>query len=253
MKVVFYRPCGLHLPNPSLLETGATITAMTTTTKNQNLIQEASTLVLVTALCGTGGALTTTTASAAIVSTPGISPATPLTVPANIDGVYINAVTGATGTSGAGTAGWDINPYNTTGTFQLQFFSPANPAGGALLRFPGSAITTAGSLAPGTLVDAAGVYSNITGAVTFGSAPGNWTLNSPNYFGFRFLNEGNGQVHFGFGRMDVGADASIRAVAELYYEDQPGIGIAVIPEPTGALLAAGAAGLLTLRRRRAAA
>jgi hypothetical protein len=248
-----FRPCGSRLPDSFSPNRHQHLSAMTTTTKQQKLIQEASSLVLVTALCGTGGALTSTTASAAVVSTPGISPATPLTVPANVDGVYINAVTGATGTSGAGTAGWDINPYNTNGTFQLQFFSPSNPTGGALLRFPGSATTTAGSLAPGTLVDASGVYSNLTGAVTFGSAPGNWATNASNYFGFRFFNESTSQVHFGFGRMDVGADASIRAVAELYYEDQPGVGIAVIPEPTGALLAAGAAGLLTLRRRRAAA
>lgn len=216
---------------------------------NPVLLHEASSLLLVTALCGAGGALTTT-AGAAIVSTPGVSPATPLTVPANIDGVYINVVTGATGTSGGAVAGWDLNPYSNNNTVQLQFFSPGSPAGGSVMRYPGSAVITAGSLAAGTVVDGAGTYSGSTNPLTFGSDPGNWVLNASNYFGFRFLNENNGQVHFGFGRMDVGADATIRSIAQLFYEDQPGAGISVVPEPAGALLAAGAAGLLTLRRRR---
>lgn len=217
---------------------------------NQALLQEASSLLIVTALCGAGGALTTT-ANAAIIATPGVSPSTPLNVPANIDGVYINVITGGTGISGAGTAGWDINPYSATA---MQFFSPGAPAGGAILRFPGSALVTAGNQTLGTLVDAAGAYNGSTAAVTFGAAAGNWALNASNYFGFRFLNEDNGQVHYGWGRMDVGATATTRAVAELYFEDQAGVGIPVgatgIPEPTGSLLAAGAAGLLTLRRRR---
>jgi hypothetical protein len=34
-----------------------------------------------------------------------------INVPSNIDGVYMNVLTGVTGTSGGAVAGWDINPY----------------------------------------------------------------------------------------------------------------------------------------------
>lgn len=210
-------------------------------------------MLLVTALCGVGGTLTTTT-EAAVISAPGISPGSPLLVPNTFDGVYINVVTGATGSTGPDTPGWDFNPY-AAGTNTLAFFSPGNPAGGNMLRFPGSATTTAGNLAIGTPVDETGVYSGTSSPVPFTTNPGDWVLNDSNYFAFRFLNEATTQVHFGWGRMEVGASPGERSIAELYYEDQPGIAIAVgtVPEPTGSLLAAGAAGIIALRRRRQAA
>ncbi|MEY3022884.1 MAG: hypothetical protein RIS86_2082, partial [Planctomycetota bacterium] len=43
-----------------------------------------------------------------------------LTIPNTIDGLYINVETRATGSSGASTAGWDINPYSST---SLTFFN----------------------------------------------------------------------------------------------------------------------------------
>lgn len=208
-------------------------------------------MLLVTALCGVGGSLTTTT-EAAVVSAPGISPGSPLIVPNSFDGVYINVVTGATGTTGGATPGWDFNPYSQ-GTNTLAFFSPGAPGG--MMRFPGSATTTAGNLAIGTPVDASGTYDGGTSPAPFNANPGAWVLNDSNYFAFRFLNEATTQAHFGWGRMEVGASPGVRSIAELYYEDQPGIAIAVgtVPEPTGSLLAAGAAGIIALRRRRQAA
>jgi hypothetical protein len=211
---------------------------------HQILLTEASSLLLVTALCGAGGALTTT-ANAAVVATPGISPATPLLVPATTAGVYINVVTGVHSSNPSAVPGWDLNPFSTNA---LSFFSPSNLGSvGSMLGSPTS------SLQVGTLVDATGAYASV--AAVFGSNPGQWTLNASNYFGFRFRNESNNQIHFGWGRMDVGATALVRSVAELYYEDTPGAAISVVavPEPTGALLAAGAVGLMALRRRRQAA
>ena len=37
-----------------------------------------------------------------------------LTVPATIDGLYINVETQTTGSAGSVVAGWDINPYSAT-------------------------------------------------------------------------------------------------------------------------------------------
>ena len=214
--------------------------------QKQALLQDASSLLLVTAVCGAGGALTTT-ANAAVMATPLI--AFPLIVPNNIDGVYINVVTGATGADGGATTGWDINPYSATG---LAFFSPPSPAGGAMLTSGG---TTAANLPVGTEVGALGTYSGLTPVVPFGGASPNWVLNTSNYFGFRFIDEDDSSVHFGWGRMVVGATANNRSIAELYYESTAGmpINVGAVPEPTGALLAAGAAGLVALRRRRQAA
>ncbi len=207
-------------------------------------------MLLVTALCGVGGTLTPT-AEAAVVSTPGISPGSPLLVPNNFDGVYINVVTGATAPS-SDAVGWDFNAYSSATNTALSFFSPPAPAGGAMMRFPGSATVSAGNLPFGSPVDASGTFSSATNSIPFGPNPGDWVLNDSNYFGFRFLNEATSQVHFGWGRMEVGAAPTIRSIAELYFEDQPGIAIAVgtVPEPTGSLLAAGAAGIIALRRRR---
>ena len=49
------------------------------------------------------------------------------------------------------------------------------------------------------------------------------------------------------------AATGTRAITNVFYETQPGVGITIIPEPTSTLLAAGAAGLALLRRRRLAA
>ena len=54
---------------------------------------------------------------------------TPIPVPQTSAGVYVNLATGATGTSQAGTPGWDFNPYSASGGTQLGFYWAA-PAGG---------------------------------------------------------------------------------------------------------------------------
>jgi hypothetical protein len=86
-----------------------------------------------------------------------------------------------------------------------------------------------------------------TGAVVFGSAAGNWTLNAQNYFGFKFL-AADGLTHFGYGRMDVGATALIRTVAFMEWESTAGTTISVVPAP-GAFALLGLAGFAARRRR----
>ncbi|HOV58679.1 MAG TPA: hypothetical protein PLN91_12445, partial [Rhodanobacteraceae bacterium] len=66
---------------------------------------------------------------------------TAISIPANIDGVYLNLVTGATGTAGSGVPGWDINLYQT-GASALYFFWPSTPA------------NTAGGVSTATVYDA---------------------------------------------------------------------------------------------------
>ena len=78
-----------------------------------------------------------------------------ISVPNNFDGVYINFVTGQTGTSGASVPGWNWNPYN--GGTGLQFFWNGTPNGGLSLD-----TTTYAVLPNGAPISSANVYLNTT-------------------------------------------------------------------------------------------
>lgn len=132
-------------------------------------------------------------------------------VPANIDGLYVNVETGATGATGIATPGWDINPYSSSA---MQFFSSAS---GGYMRFPGVLTGPGGNLAIGNVVDAAGSWNTSTTAVVFGPNAGEWQLNADNYFGFRFL-AADAQIHYGWGRMTMGASATVRTLREVHWE-----------------------------------
>jgi len=139
-------------------------------------------------------------------------------VPANIDGLYINVETLATGSAGSVVAGWDINPYSAT---SLTWF---NATGTGMLRYPGLTTGSAGNLAIGTIVGPTGSYGS--GAVTVGSAAGNWQVNSLNRFGFRFV-AADGLTHYGWGTMVVGAAITTRTITELAWETSGGVAITV--------------------------
>ena len=139
-------------------------------------------------------------------------------IPANIDGLYINVETQATGTAGSVVAGWDINPYSAT---SLTWF---NATGTGMMRYPGVTTGSAGNLLPGTAVGAAGSFGS--GAVTVGSAAGNWQLNASNYFGFRFV-AADGLTHYGWGKMVVGAAITTRTITEIAWETTAATAISV--------------------------
>jgi len=143
-----------------------------------------------------------------------------LVIPNNIDGLYINVETRATGSAGSVVAGWDINPYSAT---SLTWF---NATGTGMMRFPGVTTGSAGNLADGTVVGPTGSYGS--GAVTVGSNPGNWVLNSVNKFGFRFV-AADGQTHYGWGTFQIGSSISgaDRTITNLYYETLPATSITV--------------------------
>lgn len=174
-----------------------------------------------------------------------------ISIPLNIDGVYLNLVTGATGTAASAVTGWDINPYSSSG---LSWFAPSSPASShGLVRGLGSSTTLVDNLfgsgyvigATGTPVPNYGTGSNeTTGATAF-------TFNSSNNIvGLRFFNEGTGTINYGWMRLSLGATfASTRSIVEYAYEnDGTGILAGNIPTP-GALAVLGLAGLAGRRRR----
>jgi len=141
-------------------------------------------------------------------------------IPANIYGLFINVETQVTGTTSTSVPGWDLNPFGTSGLAWFQ------PTGGGQLRYPGITTGVAGNLPLGTNVSSSGSYNTTTGNVTFGASPGNWQVNASNYFGFRFV-AADSQTHYGWGRMDVGALATIRSIMEIGYESTAGTSILV--------------------------
>jgi MYXO-CTERM domain-containing protein len=165
-----------------------------------------------------------------------------LVVPATIDGLYVNVETRTSGSAGSAVSGWDLNPYAAT---SLTWF---NATGTGMMRFPGVTTGSAGNLALGTVVGAAGSYGS--GAVTVGAAAGNWQLNASNYFGFRFVGA-DGGTKYGWGRFVIGASISgaDRTIAEIAYEDSgASINVGTVPAP-GAIALLGLAGLAHRRRR----
>jgi hypothetical protein len=164
-----------------------------------------------------------------------------LVIPATIDGLYINVETRTSGSAGSVVAGWDINPYSAT---SLTWF---NATGTGMMRYPGVTTGSAGNLAAGTVIGATGSFGS--GAVTVGSAPGNWVLNSVNIFGFRFV-AADGLTHYGYGFFQIGSSISgaDRTITDIFYEDVAGTAITVVPAP-GAIALLGLAGLAGRRRR----
>jgi MYXO-CTERM domain-containing protein len=155
-------------------------------------------------------------------------------------------------------SGWDFNLYTT---------SPSAPSltmygniGTRFMRAPLQGSYAVGNLAEGQEVgfaqtqpplslfnpegEAYSAIFNTPGQPGFG----NWNLNSINYFGFRFA-ANTGLIHYGYGRMDVGANANVRTLKYIEWDTTPGAAVQVAPAP-GALALLGLAGFGRSRRRR---
>ena len=166
------------------------------------------------------------------------------TIASSFNGLYLNVVTGQDNepgnTGGSTVAGWDINLWGT-GTFSL--FSPGTPAAShGFLQVGGAA----GNLSQGDTIGSGGTYANTSNTAV-------WNLNSDgNLIGFRFFNEANSQIHYGWARVEFGGDLGTRTLVEYAYEATAGasIGAGVVPAPSAAALL-GLGGLVAARRRRA--
>jgi MYXO-CTERM domain-containing protein len=181
-----------------------------------------------------------------------------LSIPATSAGLFINVQSRVTGTTGVSASGWDFNLYTT---------SPSAPSltmygniGTRFMRAPLQGSYAVGNLAEGQEVgfaqtqpplslfnpegEAYSAIFNTPGQPGFG----NWNLNSINYFGFRFA-ANTGLIHYGYGRMDVGANANVRTLKYIEWDTTPGAAVQVAPAP-GALALLGLAGFGRSRRRR---
>jgi hypothetical protein len=165
----------------------------------------------------------------------------PIPIVSNIDGLYLNVVTGAN--ANGSVPGWDINIYNNNTS--LSFW----------------AATGGGYVGAGTDVSVLPFGTSIGAGSSFLAAPnigGGYQapdfFGTTGFFGFRFVNEGGGTTHYGWAQLQAssgsGFPASILAYA---FESTPNAAIqaGVVPEPgTYALMLAGLAGIAGFAARR---
>ena len=176
----------------------------------------------------------------------------PISIPIinNIDGLYINFVTGAN--ANGSVAGWDLNPYGSGST--LTFFTSATAGHVNNVVGVGTLIS---ALTAGTLIGSGSTYA--TTGVTSTTGTAFQTTQNTAYVGVSFQNEANANlVTYGWALLSTSATAGFPATLIGYAYEDTGADIlaGAIPEPsTAALLgvmAAGALGIRAWRKRKAA-
>ena len=126
-----------------------------------------------------------------------------LPITANLDGLYLNVVTGVS--ANATVAGWDFNPFLAGGN--LAFFSSNTAANVNALVGVGTVITP---LMPGAVVGPASTYATVG---TVGTAATSFRATGTSFAGFRFQNEANGNaVHYGYAQLTTTAATGFPAV-----------------------------------------
>jgi hypothetical protein len=139
-----------------------------------------------------------------------------LPVANNVNGIYLNVVTGAhndaAGTTGASAApGWDINIY-----FGIDFYGSGNPGYAYVASGTSVAALPVGSVIDSTTCTATGSTSGP--AFTAGT--------TGLYYGFRFQNEGAGNaLQYGWAQYEQGVGGGPGTLIDYAYEDS-GAGIA---------------------------
>jgi len=157
--------------------------------------------------------------------------------------------------------GWDIKVRSSGGQFIIEPFSSSSTGASywGVMQYPDSA-GTAGNLPNRTQVYQNQSFNDLGGPVTFGSALGQWRLNTTsdalNGFGYRFKNNNPGvnESHYGYMTLEFGATIDSWRIKKIAYQDSFGAAIVVegtyeIPAP-GVLPLLAAAGIAARRRRR---
>lgn len=143
-----------------------------------------------------------------------------ITVPANIDGTYMNVETGAYSSTASAVPGWDVNPYGTS----LTAVSLYAATGTGYMRAPEAGTLTARTnLLADTPIGVASFFYASSSA-TIGTLPGQWPANAEGLFGFKFL-ASDGLTHYGWVRLSIGADAATRVIVDYAWENIAGTDI----------------------------
>ncbi len=166
-----------------------------------------------------GGAalsLVSTMSMAAIVDSGVVS----LAIPATIDGIYLNVVTGATATASPSPAGWDFNGYVSGGN--LTFFTSASAANNN--QVVGAAAPAGATLlAAGAVIGPASAFA-AAGVVT---APAFRVASTTSYLGVRFTNETTSTLNYGYIQLTTTAGTGTPAVITRYVYENAGAAITI--------------------------
>jgi hypothetical protein len=145
-----------------------------------------------------------------------------IVIPDDIDGIYMNLVTGAA-TFPAPPAGWDINPYtaaagqfNLWGATTTTWFST-----GGVIAGPYN-LPCATSVGPGGTFFRPGGGTNVGLQMTLNS--------SNNYLGVQFTNEVTTATNYGWIQLQFGATAGVRSIVRYVYENT-GAAVSVCTAP----------------------
>lgn len=182
------------------------------------------------------------TATTALLMSAGSAYATPVTfstpiaVPNNLDGVYLNLLTGATGSTGSSVTGWDINLYNTNSVFTFFWNNTApNVSGGVATAVSGGTYI---DLPVGAVVSAASIFSASSGAGGPASTTAFQTT-GVHTLGFRFYNEATSAINYGYMSIQNTATSGFPAtILSWTFENSgsaitiPGASTGGVPEPT---------------------
>ncbi|CAN5386861.1 hypothetical protein BH09PLA1_BH09PLA1_23580 [soil metagenome] len=181
-----------------------------------------------------------------------------IAIPATVAGSYFNLITGTGGTTSA-FAGWDINPYRGTaqgGSTRMYLKQTAGQLSRVVVNL--AADNGALPLAFGDTIDGTRTLSGVNSfLITTTGAAGSAQAGGTVFFGVQFWNETTLAQNFGWVRMNLitpvpAVNSTLMTLVDWAY-DNTGAGItagAGVPEPGSlGLLAAGAVGLLSWRRR----
>ncbi|WP_422014815.1 PEP-CTERM sorting domain-containing protein [Roseateles sp.] len=194
------------------------------------------------ALAGT--AATATNANATVITS-----TTPISIPNTVDGVYINFLTGGTGTSSF--SGWDFNPY-AGGSLLFYWGGTGSSSGGVASTTTGPYI----DLGAGSVISSASIFSLSANGANNETAA--FLSSGTHILGFKFLNEATSTINYGYLSITTTGTTGFPAVINGWsYENSGGaITVSAVPEPETALmfslgaLALGAAHMRRLRRER---
>jgi hypothetical protein len=196
------------------------------------------------ALAGTAGVMTE--AQAVVVTS-----TTPIVVPANSDGIYINFLNGAA-TTPASNPGWDFNPYLANGVLTFYWNNTAPSVSGGVSSVANGPYL---DLVPGAVISNASSFSASAGGGGAAASVAFQTTGT-HILGIKFYNETTAVTNYGYVTMSNNAPNGFpTTILGWGYENNGGaitVPSAVPEASTSAMLSLGALalGAVNLRRLR---
>ncbi len=162
-------------------------------------------------------------------------PAANLNVPATSEGLYVNLVTGVSGTTEASVPGFDIDIYaavSTNPSGQMRFYWGPAATGGAGVVSSGDSYL---ALGPGAVIGPGSTFSR----AAFTGDTSAWQVGTTAYLGVRFLNESGASTTYGWIQLSTSAPLGFPATIVGWCHEDSGAAITTPGGPPDAVFANG--------------